>query len=298
MTNNILITGCAGFIGSNLIRFLLFNDKDIKIYGLDKLKNYEDIHNVYSNKSLDFFMANVCDLDILKRIVKFNNPEYIVHLANINDNNIAMIDNNIKGLCNILDVCKEFNCKLIFISSADVYNGLEKKTENDYTFGKNSNAAYKIFCENLIQLSGVKYNIVRAPEVFGPRQTNGIVVNMFLDIKGHDKICLYNKGSIVRDLLHVEDLSNGILILLQNWIDNQIYNISANIDFTELEIASFVTEALKEGKIEFIPEDTHTYKIELDCAKIKSIKWKPIKKFKTRVQETIAWYNQNKWFFK
>ena len=70
--NNVLITGCAGFIGSNLIRYLLFNDKDIKSFGVDKLNNYADIHNVYSNKSSEFFLANICDLDILKRIVKFN----------------------------------------------------------------------------------------------------------------------------------------------------------------------------------------------------------------------------------
>ena len=297
---NILITGSAGFIGSNLIRYLLFVDKDVKAIGIDKIKNYADFHNIYYNKSVEFFLANICDIDILKRICTLSNPIYIIHLAAIDSPETnQMVDNNIKGLCNVIDVCKEFNCKLIYVSSSDVYDGsVDKKTENTPVSFKNINAAYNVFCENLINLSGIKYNILRAPEIFGSRSTNGVITNMFLDVKGNEKICLPNKGSIINDLLHVEDLSSGILTLMQNWSENQIYNISVNNDYSQMEIAVMVIETLKEGKIEFVSDEIIARPVNLDCSKIKDLKWKPIKKFKIRVQETIYWFNNNKWFFK
>jgi dTDP-glucose 4,6-dehydratase len=306
----ILVTGSAGFLGSNLIRYLIFNNKNTNIIGVDRLKNISDIHNVYINKSSEFYLADVCDIDTMNKIFELSKPDYVIHLASVasnstnNINDIMMINNNINGLKNIATLCVKFNSKLIYVSTTDVYNYIEqtKKIETSGLYPSNKYIVSKICCENLLNVFGLEnnlnYNIVRTTEVFGPRQHNGVVVDMFLDIKGHEKINLYSKGNTVRDILHIEDFSSAISILLDKGADKEIYNLSANVDFTELEIAATIIETIGEGKIEFIDADIDNKYVEIDCDKIKNIGWKSLKKFKNRIKDSIIWYNNNQWFFK
>ena len=301
MKQRLLITGSAGFLGANLIRFLLFNKKEYEISGIDKLKDTAYIHNVYMNKSTDFYIADVCDKDIIDKIFGLTKPNIIIYLASKDHDNILY--NNIIGFKNVLDLSIKHKAdKIIYISTTHLYDASQDiVNEDSFLLPTNEYLISKQCCENLlITNKSINYNIIRAPDIFGPRQLHGKVVEMFLDVKGNDNILLNNKGMNENDILHVEDFSNAVSMIIENGKQNEIYNATMNCDYTELEIASIVIEILKEGKIIFNNENIDlTYKSKkIDTSKIKSLGWKPLKKFKDRIKDTVWWFANNTWIFK
>ena len=300
--DKILITGSAGFVGSNLIRHIIYNIKDVSVIGIDKLSSISDIHNVYMNKASEFYLANLEDKAILDNIFNIIKPNIVIHLAKDND-----YISNLKMIENISDLCIKYTSKLVYVSTTDVYkrtiNVIDKKiNETNQTEAFNKYIAGVIACENLIQAqlqAGLVYNIIRTTEIFGPRCKTGSITDMFLDIKGHGKISLYNKGNNILDVIHIEDFNNAILSILKNGKNNEIYNVSSNIDFLELEVAAHMAETLEEGKINLLEESVANNYINLDCKKLRDLGWTTTKKFKARLKETINWYVNNcQWFFK
>lgn len=305
----ILVTGSAGFLGANFIRYLIFNYKGVEVVGVDQLKDVSYMHNVYMNKSTEFHIANVCDDNIIAKIFDITQPDYVVHFAS--SNNDCLI-NNISGIRNIAINCARTRVKkLIYISTTNVYRvdspDLDMNGDmfsiipiNEY----NPREAYneyilsKITSEDLLPIiPNLSYSIIRTTEVFGPRQHHGTIINMFLDAKGHGKIVLPNKGANVVDLIHIEDFCSAIMLVLNDSKKNEIYNLSGNSDFIELEIAAMVAEVVENTKIEFI-DDGEIISPIIDSDKIKGLGWKPAKKFKHRIKDTIYWFNANQWFFK
>lgn len=302
MNKRILITGCAGFLGSNLIRYLSYINKNITISGIDRLRTVSDIHNVYMNKSFQFYLADINNENIIKKIFEIEKPEIVVHLASTMFDYYESLNSNIIGLNTISKLCLDYNSKLIYISTTQLYDKTnEKKTETSPLNPTDYYLVSKRCGEDLLNVlgkNGLKYNIIRATEVFGPRQHVGNLINMFLDIKGHDVIKLVSKGNCARDMIHVEDFSNAVSVIMENGKDNEIYNLSVNADFTDLEIAAMVIETMEAGKIEFVPEEIEHQYLEINCEKLKGLGWKPLKKFKARVKDSIMWYSNNQWFFK
>jgi len=301
-TKRILITGCAGFLGSNLIRFLSYTNKNITISGIDRLTTVSDIHNVYMNKSSQFYLADINNENLTRKIFEIEKPEIVIHLASTMFDHYESLNSNVVGLNTISKLCLDYNAKLIYTSTTQLY---DKTNEKKYETSNVNPTDYYLISKrcgedllNVLGKNGLKYNIIRATEVFGPRQHHGNLINSFLDVKGHGVIKLHSKGNCARDMVHVEDFSNAVSLVMENGKDNEIYNLSINNDFTDLEIASMVIEVMEAGKIEFIPEEIESQYLEINVDKIKSLGWKPLKKFKNRVKDSVMWYNNNQWFFK
>lgn len=279
----LLVIGSAGFVGSNFIRYVAFNHKNIEIISVDKISNPKDIHNVYMNKSSEFYLCDVCDQNIVNRIFEFNKPDYVIYLGLSTNGNF--VQNNIMGFYNVLQACKTYkSSKVIFVKHLFNKNSLFTTTENT--------------CASFLSNFELPFSIINTVDLFGSRQEVGLITNFYQDIRGNGKIILNQKGSIIRDILHVEDLSSAIMSVIENNKSSQSYDVSANIDFTDLEIANIMIEALGEGKIEFGNEDCSLQEnINIDSSLIRENGWKP-KKFKDRLKQTTFWFKQNEWFFR
>ena len=293
MKKTILITGGAGFIGSNLIRYISYNRNTYNIISLDKIKDIASLHNVYLNKGNEFYLADINDEHILDNIFRMTNPNIVIHLAN--DNNL-----NFNGISNLHKVSNKYKVeKFVYLSSSsfDIY----------------TNEDFSCFCiDNYItsKLFNVNYNIIRIPKCFGPRQNIfNIIPDLFLSFIKQDKVILANKGVDVYDLLYVEDLCQAILTVMENGKDNEIYNASINLDYTELELAAIIRDFLitakdnkrldyNIGNISLDDDSIESIKnLFVDSSKLKELGWKPERKFKENLKYTINWYINNKWFF-
>ena len=300
----ILITGSAGFLGANLVRHILSNYK-LPVIGIDRLDNIACIHNVYMNKSSEFYLADCRDYNILNRIFELNKPDYVIHLAETK----AEPGQTIDGFYNIIQACRLFGIKkLLFVSSVKVYDKAipGKKTETSRTdpewYADDVRNSVKMSNESILksQANGFIYNIARPAEIFGPRNHAGILPQMFIEMKNNGKISLPNKGNIIRDILHVEDFCAAIMLILLGGGKNEIYNVSGGVDFTDLEIANMVRETVigSKGIIEFSDKTIDDPYIEVDATKLRELGWKPTRKFKDRVKDTLLWYSNNSWFFR
>jgi len=301
MKKRILITGAAGFIGSNLIRYLLYSQNNYSVIGVDKIDNLKNIHNMYVNKSSDFYIANIHDKNIMKNILNISRPNIIINVLN----NIVDTTCFLEEIADYKITNKCHDLKLIQLSNTNVYKNTDNLTEACPVAANSIDKANCITVENLINnycdYMDVHYNILRTDNLFGPRQNvNEFIPNMFKTTK-HDKITLYYKGSEKRNLTHVEDLNNSIIKIIEKGEKNQTYNVSSGFDFTDLEISFIIKECLKSNAdIKFLDNAIVNKNIfyNINTDKIRSLNWKPKLSFKERLIQTVLWYNDNLWFFK
>jgi dTDP-glucose 4,6-dehydratase len=300
MKKRILIIGAAGFIGSNLVRYLLYSKNNYYLIGVDKIKESKNIHNIYLNKSCDFYIADACDKDIMLRIFEITRPNIVINLIEDLNTTYSLLKSigEYKKLFNI-------NIKIIQMSSADVYKeskDLDEASTINSTNENNFNCACGEFIvKNYCNLIKAKYNIVRPDFVFGPRQCSidDPIKDIYCQVKFNKKIKLSNKGSLKRNLVYIEDFNNAIISIIEKGSDDEVYNISSGVDFTDLEIAFNIKELIdKEIQIEFNDVEIDSKYKEIDSNKLRELGWKPKLSFKERLNQTIQWFENNPWFFK
>jgi UDP-glucuronate 4-epimerase len=211
MEGNVLIVGSAGFIGSNLARYLLFNFKQCKIVSFDKLETAASMHNVYVNKSHDFFIGDVNDSFFVSRLFELNRPKYVIYLADT-QTYLDYLKTSVTGMGNILWACHTYDvAKILYVSSHEIYkrdsyDPLKHKPEkpadeNHELYPFNLRVASKIATEMVVRSywDRVPHNILRSSEVFGPRQVRGLIPTFYLNAKvgSRGDTCLLNYGKNV-----------------------------------------------------------------------------------------------------
>jgi dTDP-glucose 4,6-dehydratase len=298
---NILVIGSAGFVGANLIRYITYNSNNYNIISLDKLQDTSSIHNVYLNKNNDFYLADVTNENILDRIFKINNINIIINLAS-----------DLNGIYNLHRLSVKYNIEKFITLSYPFYCNDTNESSPITSNNIYTHEEFSSYCiDNYItsKLFFPNYNILRIPKCFGPRQQiDNVIPNLFYSLIKHEKVLLPNKGLDIHDLLYIEDLCSAILLILEKGVNNEIYNVSINLDYTELELAVIIRDILLDAKtnnkIDYsIGElalddiiDSNT-QLNIDCSKIKALGWKPNRKFRENIKYTINWYITNKWFF-
>lgn len=312
----LLVTGGAGFIGSNFIRHILKKYPDFKIVNLDKLTyagNLDNLKDIENNPNYQFIKGDICDKEIVEKLAK--DIDIIINFAaethvdrSIEDAGV-FIKSDILGTYNLLEAVKKFNIKkFIQISTDEVYGSTESnsfketdslKPNSPYSASK---AGADLLVRSYIKTHNVPAIITRSSNNYGPYQYPEKLIPLFVtNLLENKKIPLYGDGLNVRDWLYVIDNCEAIDFVLQNGKEGEIYNIGSGSEITNLEITKTILKELNkdETNIDFVKDRLgHDFRYSLDCSKINTLGWKPRFNFEQSIKETINWYKNNESWWK
>ncbi len=308
----ILITGGAGFIGSNFIRYILNKYPRYKIINLDKLTycgNPENLKDVRGNPNYRFIQGDICDRTVVNRLSK--DCQAIINFAASThvDRSIAdpaeFIRTNLYGTYVLLEAAKKYGLyRFIQISSDEVYGSIKKGsfTESSPLMPSNPYAASKagadLLCYSYFTTYRLPLIIIRSCNNFGPYQYPEKIIPLFItNALQNKKLPLYGDGGNVRDWLFVLDNCRAIDLVLHDGSVGEIYNVSAGNKMTNLRLTRLILKITQrpQSLIEYvIDRPAHDRRYSMDCSKIKYLGWRPQYRLREALIDTIRWYQSNK----
>ncbi len=313
----ILVTGGAGFIGSNFIRYLLNKYQDYKICNLDKLTyagNLENLRDIQKHPRYKFIKGDIQNRKLVLDIMK--QSDAVIHFAaeshvdnSIRDSN-EFINTNVKGTQVLLDCAKICRInKFMYISTDEVYGTIKKGfSKEDDPFLPNSpyaasKAAAEMLARSYYQTFKVPIIITRSSNNFGPYQHTEKMMALFItNLLQGKKVPLYGDGLNIRDWIHVHDNCEAIDTVFHKGEIGEAYNIGGGNPKTNFEITTIILNALNkdDSYINFVKDRLgHDRRYALNINKIKKLGWKPKKPFDQALKATIEWYKMNrKWWLK
>jgi len=313
----ILVTGGAGFIGSNFIRYMLKRYPRLKIVNLDKLTysgNIANLKDVEKNPHYKFIKGDICNVKTVAFAVK--DCDAIINFAaeshvdrSIKDAT-AFIKTNVIGAQVLLDAAKKYKIKRIIQASTDeVYGSVAKGRfdENSPLMPNSPYAASKAAADVLIRSYVVTYKlpviIVRSSNNFGPFQYPEKIIPLFVtNALENKKVPLYADGANVREWLYVLDNCDAINFVLNFGKAGEIYNIASGNEMKNIDLTKKILNLLGKDKrlIKFVKDRPgHDKRYALNFEKLKKLGWKPTRKFEDALKETVLWYKKNvKWWKK
>jgi len=306
----ILVTGGAGFIGSNFIRLLLSKD-DVKITNLDKLTyagNLDNLRDAEKNRNYSFVRGDICNRKIVEKLSK--NCDAIINFAAEThvDRSIfnaePFIKTDIEGTYVLLEAARKAGIKrFVQVSTDEVYGSIAKGSfrENDCLKPNSPYASSKAGADLMVKAFnktfGVPAIIVRSTNNFGPWQYPEKLIPLFItNLIENKKIPLYGRGSNVRDWIYVEDNCEAIRLVLKKGDAGEIYNIAGSNEKKNIEITKLILKQLNkdESFIEYVKDRPgHDFRYSLDCGKLKKLGWRPKHSFEDAMQKTVEWYRNN-----
>ncbi len=309
----ILVTGGAGFIGSNFIRYML-SKYDYKIVNFDLLTyagNIANLDDVKDNKNYTFIQGDICDAKLTDKIIS-EGIDVIINFAaeshvdrSITDPGI-FVKTNVLGTQNLLEHAKKYKIKMIQISTDEVYGSLGSTgyfTEKTPIDTSSPYSASKASADLLVlayhRTFGLDVNITRCSNNYGPYQFPEKLIPLFITNAMENKqVPLYGDGLNVRDWLFVEDHCSAIDTVLHNAKPGTIYNIGGNNEKTNRYITDTVLKHLgkDENLIKYVKDRLgHDRRYAIDATKIKTeLGWQPKYVFEEAIVKTIQWYIDNK----
>ena len=315
----ILVTGGAGFIGSNFIRYIIKNT-DWFIYNLDALTYSGNLSNLdgLSTDRHKFIHGNILDQQLISWIFNHIELDIVVHFAAEThvDRSIIhprpFIETNIIGTFNLINAIKTFSPKTHFhhISTDEVYGELDEdgSFSESYCYTPNSPySASKASSDHLVRAFGhtygLKYTISNCSNNYGPYQfPEKLIPRMVLSAIQHKPLPVHGNGENVRDWLHVDDHCRAIHMILESGEVGETYNIGGNEERMNIEVVNKICDILKEYNpvIEFTKDRLGNDKrYAIDSNKIFAhLGWYPEINFDDGIVDTVNWYLQNRdWLF-
>jgi len=310
-----LITGGAGFIGSNFIHYLLKKYPDVEIINIDKLTyagNLDNLKDIENNPAYRFVKGDICDKTTVEPLIK--KCDIVVNFAAEShvDRSIGRPDDFIQtdvfGTFVLLEAARKYGVeRFIQISTDEVYGSTlaESFKETDPLMPSSPYSASKAGADRLAYSYFVTYQlpvlITRCSNNFGPYQYPEKLIPLFITNAMEDKkLPIYGDGKNVRDWIFVEDHCRAIDVVLQKGELGEVYNIGAENEKSNLEITDYILKKLKKTKdlMAFVDDRLgHDRRYSLNWDKIKKLGWMPSVSFEEAMDKTIDWYVQNRWWW-
>lgn len=317
----IIVTGGAGFIGSNFIFYMLKKYPDYRIVCLDKLTyagNLSTLKPIMSNPNFRFVKLDICDKDGVDKLFSEEQPDIVVnfaaesHVDRSIENPQVFLETNIIGTSVLMDACKKFNAKRFHqVSTDEVYGDLPLDrpdlffhedtplhTSSPYSSSK---AAADLLVMAYYRTYGLPVTISRCSNNYGPYQfPEKLIPLMISNCLENKPLPVYGEGLNVRDWLYVEDHCKAIDLIIHKGKVGEIYNIGGHNEMRNIDIVKLILKELgkPESLIKFVADRKgHDQRYAIDPNKIHSeLGWLPETMFNDGIKKTIRWYLDNmKW---
>ncbi len=329
-----LVTGGAGFIGSNFIIYMLGKYDDVKIINVDALTyagNLENLISVENNPNYSFVQADIRDHDAIKKIFDENTIDYVVNFAaeshvdrSISDPEI-FVKTNVLGTVNLLNIAKSAwligddtyreGVKFHQVSTDEVYGSLgetgffmETTPLCPHSPYSSSKAAADMFVQAYHDTYKLPINITRCSNNYGPYQFPEKLIPLIMNnTLLHKDLPVYGDGMQVRDWLYVDDHCKAIDMVIRDGKDGEVYNVGGHNERPNIFIVKTIIEYIKENVDKEVGEHMikhvadrkgHDRRYGIDPQKIKDdLGWYPETTFEVGIKKTLKWYLDNKeWF--
>jgi dTDP-glucose 4,6-dehydratase len=307
----LLVTGGAGFIGSNFIHYMLDHYPRCKIINLDKLTyagNLDNLRDVEKDPRYEFIQGDIRDRELVRNI--FKRVRGVVHFAAETHVDRSILDagefvlTDVYGTFVLLEALKNSDLEFfIHVSTDEVYGSKDEGyfKEDDPLCPSSPYAASKTGADRLAYAYWVTYGlpiiILRPSNNFGPYQYPEKFIPLFVTNALEGKsLPLYGKGTNVRDWLYVEDNCRAIELVMRRGKVGEAYNVGANNEVQNITVAERIVDLLEKHKslIKFVPDRLgHDKRYAIDCQKIHALGWKPQKEFDKALASTVRWYQEN-----
>ncbi|MFC2134530.1 dTDP-glucose 4,6-dehydratase [Bacteroidota bacterium] len=315
----ILVTGGAGFIGSNFVRYLINSREDVKLVNLDNLTyagNLENLKDIESNPRYTFVKGDITNTELVNYIFEKYSINIVVNFAAESHVDRSILGSevffrtNVIGTNVLLEAARRFDInKFLQISTDEVYGSLGPKglfTEQT-PLSPNSPYSSSKAAADLMTLSfhhtyGIPVVITRCSNNYGQYQfPEKLIPLMIINAMNEKNLPVYGDGLNVRDWIHVFDHCSAIKLVMENGRIGEVYNIGASREMTNIDIVKLILKYLDkpESLIKFVKDRPgHDKRYAIDSTKIfTEFGWKPEQKFEEALKETVEWYlsNQNWW---
>jgi dTDP-glucose 4,6-dehydratase len=315
---NILVTGGAGFIGSEFVRYMIETYPDYHIIVLDKLTyagNLDNLLPVHDNPRYHFERADIADRDAVERIVKQYDVDTIVNFAAEShvDRSIlqpdAFIHTDVVGTYILLDMMRLLGVeRMLHVSTDEVYGDIDEgwSVETDRFEPNSPYASSKASAELMIRAYhrtyGLNVVITRGSNTFGPYQYPEKLLPLFITEALDDKsLPLYGDGMQVRDWLYVTDHVTGIDTALHKGVAGEAYNVAGENEQHNIDVVRMLLQEL--GKPESLLRHVddrpgHDRRYAMNCDKLRALGWQRQHSFEAALKATVEWYVNNEWWWR
>lgn len=311
----LLITGGAGFIGSNLVHFLQSIGSSVSstveitiVDALTYAGSLENLEGLPSPELVKFVQGDVRDWTLIQRLV--SECDAVIHLAAEShvDRSIAdpgvFIDTNVRGTLNVLEAATKYSKRVVLVSTDEVYGSLQSKFANeDFPLNPSSPYSASKASADLLALSfhktfGLDVVITRCSNNYGPRQYPEKLLPLAIGrILKQQNIPVYGNGQNVRDWIHVEDHCEGIYLALTKGKSGRIYNFGDVDQISNLHLISKLLVSLNapSNLIEFVGDrQGHDYRYAIDASRAEAeLGWKARFNLQNDLAEVVEWYVTN-----
>ncbi len=313
---HILVTGGAGFIGSNYLNHILNERDDYFIVNLDKLTyagNLENLKGIENNKNYRFVKGDICNRELVDYIFQKYSIKYVINFAAESHVDRSILGSeifyqtNVIGTNVLLETARRYNVeKFLQVSTDEVYGSLGAEglfTENTPLSPNSpyssSKAAADMMVTAFYHTYGMPVVTTRCSNNYGPLQFPEKLIPLMTINAMHDKkLPVYGDGLNVRDWIYVIDHNKAINLVFEKGRTGEVYNIGASREMKNIDIVKLLLKAVgkDESLIEYVKDRPgHDRRYAIDSSKIQNeLGWKPEFEFEQAIENTINWYKQNR----
>lgn len=313
----VLVTGGLGFIGSNFIDHVLTHHTEITaILNIDRCDYCARVHNVScsGDSRYSYIQADITNMSKMKRLFREFKPDVVVHFAAQShvdtsfENAEQYISDNIIGTYTVLECVKESGCRLVHISTDEVYGEVDiDETSHAVTSVLNPTNPYsatKAGAELLVSAYGhsfkIPYVITRGNNVFGPKQYPEKVVPAFINAMMNQEPCkIHGEGISRRNFIYVDDVSRAVMTVLEKGVTGTVYNIGTQNEYSVNEMFEILRGLVNpHATCVHVGDRPHNDKrYAVDSSALKNLGWSEQVEFHEALQKTVEWYKEHpEWY--